>query len=368
MHYNTNRFLLGAVLSAYRNPRLDPAVERLLDSWRPRNEAEWQHVMRQAIRFRLMPAFARHIERKDTPISEIAQELATVTERVQEAFLPHLFQVVESLERNEIEVMVLKGADLIFSVHGPKLAREIYDFDLLIKPTDLDTSKQVMEHLGYVQANVDRNGLQLQRLSPAVIAEAEVNHYETAPFVQFLSCPALSSMRPLILEYLERKTILPKGASVYLVLAFDLHFNLAVGLDLDDVWRNLRQVNAPEFGASITCQGATEMFWFLAARCYSELFINNANTYRSFVDVIAFYAQFSDEIDVDRLTELCNRYGTRPALYYSLNHLSKLVGDRSAAEAAELLSPRSEPDGSFMDYGDFVPRIMGGPPLVASLL
>lgn len=113
----------------------------------------WRAVGALAEREKLLPVvwsyMREHAALIPAEIREAFQAQAAVTEFRMAMTETALRQVVETLAREGIRVMLLKGAALASTVYGSFLKRPMGDFDLLVPPGEAERAWQVMRTAGW---------------------------------------------------------------------------------------------------------------------------------------------------------------------------------------------------------------------------
>lgn len=87
---------------------------------------------------------------------EALLEAYSKVSRVNHKILESLSLVLAAFQEQGIEVLLLKGADLLFRVYGAKGLRAMNDVDLLIPEKDLTAVDQTLKRLGYT-SKIDGN-------------------------------------------------------------------------------------------------------------------------------------------------------------------------------------------------------------------
>lgn len=115
---------------------------------------DWERLLAQAAKHRLLPllyARLRDLDGEQIPDAVLARAegayYATLRSNV---LLQHeLAQIVESLHEEGVEVIVLKGGALAWTVYASPALRPMVDLDLLVRPEHMPHVRRVMEALGF---------------------------------------------------------------------------------------------------------------------------------------------------------------------------------------------------------------------------
>ena len=89
--------------------------------------------------------------------------------------------------------------------------------------------------------------------------------------------------------------------------SFDLHFNLASGMNETIWWRATGGVRLAS-GADMRVLDPTALLFLLVARTYAEIMDHDARALRAIVDIAACLSSFRHVIDRKRFSWLINRY------------------------------------------------------------
>lgn len=83
------------------------------------------------------------------PSPEALLEAYSRVSRLNQSLLDKLKRVLAAFQDQSIDVMLLKGTDLIFRVYGAKGLRPMDDADLLVREKDLSAIDRILKDLGY---------------------------------------------------------------------------------------------------------------------------------------------------------------------------------------------------------------------------
>jgi hypothetical protein len=284
--------------------------------------------------------------------------------------------VFDHLAQSGIRAMLLKGGDLRRSGRPahPGIARMMSDLDLLVKAPDVAATRAALVANGFEQGIMDRASLSFRRertdgcapvdLSPLYAAD----HYELPAFGKFVPIPEVLEQALQIRDFLEMRdyqVTLVDGVP-YIAIKCDVHVNLSRGLHLDDIWRGVRDLRLPS-GTSMLGQSPAGLVWFLASRLYHEAFGLKGATVRQLVDVLTVVRTWKDEIDWDEVIRIACKYELRPSLFYVLTHVNELLGPLVPQAVIDACNPMASGVRRDHDWGDLMPRLLGGVAIVPVL-
>jgi hypothetical protein len=119
-----------------------------------REGVDWERLLALAARHNLLPLL--HDRLRDLDDEQIPQEVLAQAESAyylnlrRNVLLQHeLGQIVGSLNEQGIEVIVLKGGALAWTVYATPALRPMCDLDLLVRPEQIESFSLVVEGLGF---------------------------------------------------------------------------------------------------------------------------------------------------------------------------------------------------------------------------
>ncbi len=306
-----------------------------------------------------MPMLDVFSQAHDLGLGDVPGRLSRVYGSISQQQYLHLRPILDSLRRHGIATAVIKGAYLDLSIYGKRFPRVMGDIDLLIHPKDVPEAVQVFKDLGFLQGKLDRQRMEIVPLTELERADIEEDSIELAEFSRWVDVPELAEYQDVIDQYLAYWRMGPVNGTFQLVIGYDVHTHLSLDFDLEDTWPALRPTDWPETGTCLA-QSPADMAWYLAARFYHELQLNNAFAMRSFLDVLSIVYRHHGEIDWGRIRVLAAKYKLQPSLYYTFWHINELLGELVPADLLDFLYPLNRDNERGHDWGDFVPKMLGG--------
>jgi len=115
---------------------------------------DWERLLAMAAKHRLLPllyARLRDLDGEQVPEAVLARtEIAYYATLRSNVLLQHeLGRIVESLREEGIEVIVLKGGALAWTVYASPALRPMVDLDLLVRPEHMERVGLLLEALGF---------------------------------------------------------------------------------------------------------------------------------------------------------------------------------------------------------------------------
>jgi hypothetical protein len=268
-----------------------------------------------------------------------------------------LSSLVERVRGDLKDLMVLKGFDLAHSAYPAAGTREMLDVDLLVHIQDVGLARKALADLGWVQGVFDRILQRLVPLKPAEIEQAERGHYECFPFRK------LARLRWLDGLVAPDALLSPTGnlrlidGEVWCSLEIDVHFHLAPGIDIDEVWSAQRAFTVDDL--KVKGQSPESLLWFIATRLYHEVMLVKAERLSLFQDVLAILHRWGDQIDWQVVLNVAERYQFHPSLFYVLRGAGELFRAPIPAEVLDQLRPTRPWVSRLHDWGDLLPKMLG---------
>lgn len=316
-------------------------------------------LVARAVREKMMPMLDAYSRQRDLGLGTVPSRLTEVYRIIAREQYRHLRPALDLLAQREIPVVLIKGGDLDLNVYQKAFPRVMGDIDILIRPPDADQVMDVFRSQGFIQGALNQSRLEIVPLSDAEKAEIEEESIELAEFAKLISVPDLIPLRDVITDHLAYWRMIPLQGDYYLVVGYDIHIHLSLEIDIQDVWCDLRTIESPETGRCFA-QSFTDMAWYLTVRFYHELHINNAFVMRSFLDVLAIVFHHHKAIDWERIDRMARKYSLQPALFYCFWHINELIGPLIPSALLESLCPVNTGTERGHDWGDFIPKMLGG--------
>jgi hypothetical protein len=325
--------------------------ERDADSFR-------QRLLQRAVREKMMPMLAAFSHAHDLGLGDVPRRLTEVYNLISREEYVHLRPAMDALAARNVPVVLIKGADLDLEVYERKFPRVMGDIDILVRPPDVPAVIETFQNQGFTQGDFNRKQLRIEPYSPEERAEMEEGSIELVELSKLVTVPDLIPYRDVIDQYLSYWRMVPLQDAYFLVIGYDPHIHLSLGMDLEDIWAHLRTIDFPETGRCLA-QSFTDMLWYLSARLYHELHMSNAAVMRTFIDVLMIVHAKRDLIDWDRVVSVGQRYKLHASLYYTLWHVDELLPRIVPLDVLEALDPAAA-DERGHDWGDFIPKMVGG--------
>jgi len=135
----------------------DNAAEAIRDACR--GPIDWRETIRQAELHGMAPYMHMQLRRAGAEVpGEVRRQLAALSFRHTEANrirTEAVLEICEELNRQNIDVLVLKGAALAHLIYDRPGLRPMRDIDLLVSPEQLQRASDVLAGLGYLTVEED---------------------------------------------------------------------------------------------------------------------------------------------------------------------------------------------------------------------
>jgi len=267
----------------------------------PWSEADWDAVVREAMRQGIAPLLYRRLQGGGLSASVPPR----VMERLREMALGYalkslrlyreLAEVLTALRGEGIGVIVLKGAHLAECVYGDKALRAMRDLDLLVRKADLARAEAKLLEMGY----------------------------EPRPRPDFLACHHLHPLAR------------PGGIPV------ELHWTLEsptepIAIDLDGLWQRARPATIA--GVDVLVLAPEDLLLHL---CLHTSFHHQFELgLRGCWDILETLRHHRETVDWAQLQRRARQWGIEKYVYLTLRLARELLGAAVPASALAVLEPR----------------------------
>jgi hypothetical protein len=271
---------------------------------------------------------------------------------------------VDVFEQAGIASFLMKGLDLNLLYYPNPLFRPMQDVDLMIHPANAPRVHEMMLELGF------RNGIfnpatgEWNDIARVVDAHSLRETYELPVMVRLakMRSPYPRRLVPPTLRHKHVRCHIDSGGNITFPIFLDLHVNLSVGIELEDVWNGVRLASV--LGRTLRVQPVTNALWFLAARIYHEAFLYNTLRLIMFGDIHTLLHKAGNDVDWPELVAIAYKYDMRPALFYVLAQVGRLTGAHVPAEVLHVLQPNPMDVPLQHDWGDVMPKLFSATHLV----
>jgi hypothetical protein len=200
-----------------------------------------------------------------------------------------LQQILDAFSKKKLPIIVLKGIHLAEVIYNDPTVRPMSDFDLLVRPVDLDSACQVLDQLGYRSR---------RKFWPEY--HMRISH----------EMPAFSK---------------PNSPSIELhwtLIEPDLHFSI----DLDGLWLRARSFEALNFSESpfVLTLSPEDLVLHLCMHAATQHRFRGA--LRMAYDIALTIQYYQDQLDWNILHERSLQWGSDRAVYLMLQIAHHLLG------------------------------------------
>lgn len=332
-------------------------------------EIDWAYVTWRAEQNRTIPLLEYHLRNAGLTdrVPRVYRDYIlkwTTLSRIRSIFEHrHLLAIMEALDREGIAFFLVKGPDLALLHYPDPLLRPMTDVDIMIRSADAFRVRELMFHLGY------RNGL----FNPAtgewtdedkpLTREVFQETYALPVFVKIekLQSPFSRAELPPKLRHRHVKGYIDADKILHIPIFIDLHFNLSVGIDEEDIWAGVELANV--LGRVARVQSPTAAVWFLSARIYHEAFLYNSLRLIMLGDLHAVLRRRLDQVDWGTVAAIAFKYEMRPGIYYVLELMRRTFDVDIPVPLLDMLRPDQAEIPLQHDWGDILPKLLSVPHL-----
>ncbi|AJC82539.1 hypothetical protein IE4803_PB00500 (plasmid) [Rhizobium etli bv. phaseoli str. IE4803] len=347
---------------AYLRPEDEERLVRLC-----KEPVNWPYVVWRAEHNRTVPLLEHHLRHLDL-LTLLPTEAAhyvrcwTVMSKVRSALeFRNLPEIMDALDRAGIAFFLVKGPDLALLHYPDPLLRPMTDLDIMVKPADAQRVQRLMFDLGYRHGIFDPSNGNWHPERKELDDETFRESYSLPVFVRIESVesPFPGPAVPRQLRYRHVKGYIDSAKKLHMPIFIDMHVNLSVGIDVEDIWSGVRLANG--LGRILQVQSATGAVWFLSARLYHEAFLYNSLRLLMFGDLHAVLHKEMANISWAEVAAIGYKYEMRPALYFVLTQMKRICGIDIPSEFLELIRPDQTEVPLQHDWGDVLPKLLSIP-------
>jgi hypothetical protein len=325
----------------------------------PRSCGTPEQVLSAATAETMLPilhAWSRAHDWPAPPALEIASQACAAAARgLYETAAPAL----RALRTAGVETLLIKGGALDRAAYPDDLPRATGDLDLLIAAAKTDAGSRALRGVGFEQGRPDPERLRIVPLSDAERECTAAQGVHLPPFFRIVHLPDLTPLAEPIHRYLAGGPLVVVGGEIYLTVEIDLHFNHPLGLDPPDLCDDGETHHLPT-GDEVRVQAASDQVWWVAERLYREVIAFGNPALRRFVDLLVLLASRGGDVDWDRVLRMAVKHELQPPLFYTLWHAAELLPATVPAEILEACRPGRAGVARRRDWGDFLPKLLGG--------
>jgi hypothetical protein len=180
-------------------------------------------------------------------------------------------------------------------------------------------------------------------------------------FASKRSSPFPAADLPQKLRYRHVKAFIDSQRVMHMPIFVDMHFNLSVGIDEEDIWSGVQLANA--LGKVVRVHSPTGAVWFLAARLYHEAFLYNSLRLLMLGDLHAVLHRQLTNVNWAEVAAIAYKYEMRPALYYVLSQVQRIWSVDIPTAFLGLIRPDQNEIPLQHDWGDIMPKLFSIPSL-----
>lgn len=347
---------------AYLQPHEEEQV-RLLS----KGSVNWGYVTWRSENNRTIPLLEYHLRRLGV-LDNLPREVQiyvqrwTTLSRIRSILqFRNLTEIMEALDQAGISWFLVKGPDLALLYYPDPLLRPMADIDIMINQADAPRVQRLMFELGYGHGIFDPVTGRFTDEKKPIGPETFKESYALPVFVRIESVesPFSALQVPRKLRQRHVKAYIDRAHIMHMPIFIDMHVNLSVGIDVNDIWAGTTITKALE--RVVRVQSVTGAVWFLAARLYHEAFLYNSQSLRMFGDLHSVLHRELANVNWAEVAAIAFKYEMRPALFYVLTQMQQLWNIEIPREFLALLRPEQTEIPLQHDWGDVIPKLLSIP-------
>ncbi len=268
---------------------------------------DWSPIQNEAESQALAPLLYKHLNQANISLPRSTKRaLQALYLRHRHANLTRqqtLLEIIAAFQKEQIQVLLLKGIALAHLVYPEPALRPMRDMDLLVKRSDARRAQKILQELGF-----------------------------QAP---------ISSSKPLPSKHLTVATRSVEG----LLISVEIHHNLFEDDFPDSLTMDELTVPPLSFdlaGITIETLGYEDMLWHL---CRHAVYIFQPLRLIWVADIVSFAEKFANEIDWEHIK---HHYPKIPAILTQLHYLTPL--SENLIKQAQLTIPSNTPKGVGVEF------------------
>lgn len=228
------------------------------------------------------------------------------------------------------------------------------DVDILIKPSEIETAKNVLRQVGFSQNFVSHNG-EISLIPDVFIDDFESTHYELFPFTALYEVTDAQQQINHLKNFKIQHPFIIENKKLFIAVEIDVHHNLSKGLDQEDVW--FSPTNHEIDNISTLGLNPSTLAWFIPARFYHEVMILGSFKARPLIDLQRLILK--EEVNWKHVALISEKYSFAASLFYVFSFLADygkvIIPDSFMAELAQQM--KLQPN--YHDFGDFLLKLLG---------
>ena len=244
-----------------------------------------------------------------------------------------LIEILDHLAAADIEVLVVKGSEVLRRCFMDRPPSILFDVDLMVRRVDIERVKVALHGAGLMQSLVDPKTGVISARDVGDIARMELEHYELAPF-KAVRTLELSDDELAVAREIDEHPIFVTDKGVIVVVEVDVHHQLAADIEADGF---LDRSVASVYEGAKTLSPA-DYVWFTTSRYYVEVALHQKRSLRDFAYLNAVLSQV-EPIDWDVVLKASSEFGLYSGLYYYFAFLNVLSGGRIPAKVVAEVRP-----------------------------
>lgn len=292
---------------------------------------DWKEILYQGVTHRtlnLMYYHLKNLKLTDKIEEEVVKAMKTqcnVYALRNKTYFAEIKNIFDKLNEQGIRVAILKGNFLAAKVYPSIETRTFNDLDFLIDVNDGNRIVKVLEDIGYIQGEVDKD---TGEIVPSTRKQKMLQQLASNELQECLK-KTDSPFTPMLQVDLNFD-VLWKGNCPCKIDTPEL-LNRAIDVDIDGAKTNI--LDYEDFLVQLACHLYKE-----AALLHWINDLRDLKIYK-FADIMMFIEKFSGEIKWDKLTAFCERTGCGSIVFYAFYYVNLMYGQVVPENVMKALEP-----------------------------
>lgn len=302
---------------------------------------EWKDILYQGLTHRVLNMMFYHLkrigmlDRVEEEVLKVMKNQSQVFSMRNQFYFEELGAIYQKFEEQGLHAVILKGNYLAANVYPSIETRTFNDLDLLISVEQSEQFVRVLESMGYIQGEYDRNTEEIIPGSRKQKMMHQMATHELQECLKKIYHPFVS-----LLQVDLNHDVLWKGNCPYHISTPDL---LSRARATQVLGYPCHVLDYEDFLIQLSChlyKEAVMLNWIADLR--------DLKLYK-FADILMYVERYANDINWTKLVEFCHEHGCEKVVYYAFYYVNFIYGDVIPVAVMDELDPG---DHAYLDeYG-----------------
>jgi hypothetical protein len=295
---------------------------------------DWKEILYQGTIHRVLNIMFYNLkklqilDKVDDEILKIMKTQYTVYKERNTRYYEEIKLICSALNKNNIRAAILKGNYLSKFVYPTFETRSFNDLDFLIDIKDANKIVEILESIGYIQGDLDKN---TGEIIPGTPQQKRMHRIATHELMECLK-KTDHPFTPVIQVDLNFD-ILWGGNCPYKINSAEL---LGKAREIDMLGEKAYVLDFEDFLIQLACHLYKE-----AALIHWITDLRDLKLYK-FSDIMIYINKFSDQINWDKLIKTSQQYGIEKIMYFVFYYINLIYGEVVPEKIMSILEPENK--------------------------